>query len=334
MIYIQFLFGVININEKWMNYFSWNLDKITKINNSVFSSIQKIKVAIIDSGVDLEHVFLKDNLYINSQNNFVKLSNNLSDETGHGTMVAGLIKILAPDSVLIPYKVFDQKRSDSNWIVKAIYKAVDDDVDIINLSLGTLKNEKDKNDLRIINAFERAIEYALKKQILVVCAIGNDGKNLDELYIDEKMRSIPASIPGVICTSGVNSTDELSSFSNFGKDVLVTAPAGDFIINDGAVDVKNLIYTTYPSYLENHLSSWGVPKGYIFAYGTSLSSAEVSGILVDIVAKFIIEKNRKPVINEVKEILKKSSSFNDKTMKKETHGYGIINKDKALSIIR
>jgi minor extracellular serine protease Vpr len=135
-----------------------------------------IKVAVIDTGVDYNHPDISgfgSNGKVVGGYDFVENDETPEDTNGHGTEVAGIIaangnlKGIAPEAKILAYRVSDTGDSvSSDLIVKAIQKAVEDKADIINLSLG-VNRTNDK--------IEDAINYAVKKGIVVVAAAGNSG---------------------------------------------------------------------------------------------------------------------------------------------------------------
>lgn len=138
-----------------------------------------IKVAVIDTGVDFNHPDLfgwgPDGKVIGGYN-FIQEDQPPMDTNGHGTQVAGVIAAdgqaigIAPKAKILAYKVSeDGEGVSSELIIRAIEKAIEDKVDIINISLGV-----NKTNAKI----ERAVNHALEKEIFVVTAAGNDGPEL------------------------------------------------------------------------------------------------------------------------------------------------------------
>lgn len=141
-----------------------------------------IKVAIIDTGVDFNHPDLfgwgPDGKVIGGYN-FIQKGKPPMDNNGHGTQVAGVIAAdgqavgVAPKAKILAYKVSeDGEGVSSDLIIRAIEKAIEDDADIINISLGV-----NKTNAKI----ERAVNQALEKGIFVVVAAGNDGPELGSI---------------------------------------------------------------------------------------------------------------------------------------------------------
>ena len=138
-----------------------------------------IKIAVIDTGVDHLHPdlfgFGSGGKVIGGYN-FVDESKMPVDTNGHGTEVSGIIasdgslKGIAPKARILAYKVSDNGESvSSDLIIKAINRAIDDDADIINISLGV-----NRTNAKI----DEAVSKATKNGIVVVAAAGNDGPAL------------------------------------------------------------------------------------------------------------------------------------------------------------
>lgn len=138
-----------------------------------------IKIAIIDTGVDFNHPDLfgwgPDGKVIGGYN-FIHENQLPLDTNGHGTQVAGVIAAdgqivgIAPKAKILAYKVSENGEGvSSDLIIRAIEKAIEDEVDIINISLGV-----NKTNAKI----DRAVDLALEKEIFVVTAAGNDGPGL------------------------------------------------------------------------------------------------------------------------------------------------------------
>jgi subtilisin family serine protease len=144
---------------------------------------------------------------------------------GHGTMVAGLIHLVAPKAMLMPVKVFAADGTATiSQIVNGIYWAVDHDANVINMSFSTKEPSA---------ALERAIAYANSKGVICVAAAGNDGQ-AEVVY--------PAAYSTVIDVASTNESDVRSMFSNFGGQIALAAP-GEAVI------------TTYPG--NRYAEVWG-----------------------------------------------------------------------------
>jgi minor extracellular serine protease Vpr len=138
-----------------------------------------IKVAVIDTGIDYNHPDLfgfGPNGKIIGGYDFIDNDDSPLDTNGHGTEVAGIIaadgslKGIAPHTKILAYRVSDTGNSvSSDLIIKAVERAIEDDADIINISLGVNRT----ND-----RIEDSINHAIRKGIVVVVAAGNGGPDL------------------------------------------------------------------------------------------------------------------------------------------------------------
>ncbi len=211
-----------------------------------------IKIAVIDSGCDIHHPSLKDNIV--GVRNFTdedgKNRDIVVDRVGHGTHVIGTICAntkgetigVAPNSQIYVLKAIDRTGSGKlNWVINAIYYAIEQKVDIISMSLGMSQS---------FDKLERAIKEAISKNIIVVCAAGNDG-NGD--YEDFEY-SYPAAYVDVISVGAVDKKGNIASFSNANQTIDVVAPGVD-------------ILSTYP---ENKFATLS---------GTSMATPHVTGCL-------------------------------------------------------
>lgn len=132
-----------------------------------------IKVGIVDTGIDYNHPDLKAN-YKGGYNAIAK-NNDPKDGHGHGTHVAGIIaangkmKGIAPEASIYSYRVLNNHGSGTNaTIIAGIDKAIEDKVDVMNLSLGGSENTPD-------DPLALALNKAVEKGITVAVANGNDG---------------------------------------------------------------------------------------------------------------------------------------------------------------
>src|SRR5215469_6112959 len=129
--------------------------------------------------------------------------NPLPSHFGHGTMVAGLIHLMAPTAKIMPLKAFnaDGTANVSN-IVAAIYYAADNGARIINKSFELSQ---------ISDALLRAVNYATRKGVICIASAGNDSQQA-LLY--------PAAYGNVIGVGSVDQQNQPSSFTNSGSDIV------------------------------------------------------------------------------------------------------------------
>ncbi|MGH9567520.1 MAG: S8 family serine peptidase, partial [Candidatus Angelobacter sp.] len=145
---------------------------------------------------------------------------------GHGTMVAGIVHLVAPTAKIMPLKAFRADGSSNlSDIVSAIYYAADHGADVISMSFDTPQSSA---------ALQGAVQYALNKNIEIVAAAGNDGV---------KAEVFPAAFRGVQGIGSTANDDSKSTFSNFGSADVAFAAPGEGVI------------TTYPG--GNYAAGWG-----------------------------------------------------------------------------
>ena len=178
----------------------------------------EIVVAVIDSGFDVDHsAIISVNLSSRILNgyNAIDRSTDVTDNDGHGTNVGGIILEGSPDNVkILPIKALDVNEEGktigtSASLINAINYAIQNDVDIINMSLGG-ESLTPQEDTAIIRAYENGITC--------IVAAGNDGLNLDVDGND----CYPAEHDNVITVGAVrttlmslSSTSQLTSFDFF-----------------------------------------------------------------------------------------------------------------------
>jgi thermitase len=256
----------------WNSWVSGNtVPGLPAENNAVFRSIalpqahalsrkfgEGIKVAVIDTGVDLRHPGIKDRLSDPDEwRDFVDNDKIPQDEPGkganpgkaygHGTAVAGIILQIAPKATILPLRALTPNGGgDLTNVIKAIDYAIEKGALIINLSLGS-----NISDL----ALSSELTYAKSKGVYVFASAGNNGK-LDNADYPARLSFVEDLDTNVVgSTFGIGSVsryDELSSFTASGDGVFAFAPG-------------ERIYSFYP---DNKMT---------YATGTSFAVPMVSG---------------------------------------------------------
>ncbi len=157
---------------------------------------------------------------------------------GHGTMVAGIVHLVAPTAKIMPLKAFNADgTTDLFRILRAIYYATDHGARVINMSF-SLPDESSE--------LGRAIEYADRHGVLCVAASGNEGLTT---------KRYPASFNNVVGVGSTDLSDRPSIFSNRGSNVAALAAPGEEII------------TTYPAGL--YAAGWGTSFSAPFVAGAA-----------------------------------------------------------------
>ena len=168
-------------DEEMFDAMAWHVDEITNNRKSLDITKGKgVKIALIDSGVDISHPVLAGKINMQDSYSYVTNEPSIRDDNGHGTGVAGVIAQIAPESVITVYKVIGEETGESDWTISAIIQAANNGNDIINMSLGTYKCDDVESELLTIEAYERAVQYAEEKECLVVASAGNKALDLDQ----------------------------------------------------------------------------------------------------------------------------------------------------------
>jgi thermitase len=177
-------------------------------------------VAVIDSGVQLDHPALAQRLAAgydfldgdlvpsDEENGLDDDGNGLVDEGfGHGTHVAGIVALVAPEAQIMPLRVLDSDGTgDAFAVTAAVIYATEHGADVINLSLGSEERSK---------VLRNAIRSATLSGAMVVAAAGNNGTSQDQY---------PAAAQCAIAVTSVGATGLRSTFASYGDWVDYAAP--------------------------------------------------------------------------------------------------------------
>jgi hypothetical protein len=136
------------------------------------STGRKVKVAVIDSGINAHHSHVQRvsggvGIGCDAAGSIV-FSDDYRDYDGHGTAVAGILRAKAPDVELYSVRVLQERlRTESRVLAAAIRSCIANDIRIINLSLGT-------HQISEIDPLRRACEVAAEREIILVAAGSED----------------------------------------------------------------------------------------------------------------------------------------------------------------
>jgi len=306
-----------NINNKFKYFKDKNLknrqfnpynDYLFKITNNFksysYSKGQGIRIGLIDTGVDVSHPNLVKNISLNNAKNYVDSKNrNVTDDVGHGTGVAGIIQILAPKTKITPYKVADTAGGNSLWTIQAIIDAVNDKNDVLNISIGTYLSQNETDKI-LLEAYKKAIDYAVKKNVIIVASSGNDGLNLND-YEDYGYTHMPGGDKNVITVSSNTNSNTIAPYSNFGEEIDYSATGGSSYDLNYVDTPEDLIITTSPfnktPSLVDQLKN--IPSGYTLTEGTSFSVPQVSAAI----ALIMSQKNKNITRQEIEDILNRGA---------------------------
>ena len=253
-----------------------------------------IKIAVLDTGCDINHICLKDRIIDYKNFTFEGDKNDVTDKRGHGTHVAGIIagnRIkqgvtgVAPDCELIICKVISSHGGFDEDIIEALEYAIEQKVDIINMSIGGAGIHKTMHDL---------IKKATELGISVVCAGGNYGDG----RADTNELIYPGAFEEVIEVGAVDSNNMICKFSN-SNDMIDVCSYGKGITS------------TFPN------------NRYAKLDGTSQATPHVSGVLALLKQKFKIEQGRVPTEMELyNELIKYTKQLEG--VDKRLQGHGVV----------
>ncbi|GAA4558314.1 type VII secretion-associated serine protease mycosin [Streptomyces collinus] len=291
----------------------WSLQRVLLDELWSQSTGKGMRVAVIDTGVDVTNPQLTDAVDAKSGRNFLPENlkdddgnpiergkeNGTTDTVGHGTKVAGIIAArpakgtgfvgLAPDATIIPIQQNDAEgNGDVGTLTAAIRYAVQAGADVINISQDTTKPMTSTSDLKL------AIDQALNKKIVVVASAGNDGLggNVKETY--------PASYEGVLAVAASDRNNERAAFSQSGEFVGVAAPGVDMIST--------------------------VPKGgHCSDNGTSFSAPYVAGLAALIKAKHP-DWTAQQIVAQIEQTAERTTAGHDRLV-----GWGVVDPVRALT---
>ena len=247
----------------------WALPKINAPAGWPYSAgAPDVVVAVLDTGIALNHPDLKPNLYVNQseiagngidddQNgriddiygwNSYDQTGNVDDDNGHGTEVAGIIAAdkdnngivgLAYDSRVMACKVSNAEGiATSSSLIDGINYAVRNRASVINIALASNIDDA---------AVKEAIDFATTFNVTVVCAMGNDGA-----YIKQYPAAWSKEL-NILAVGATNNVDARPSWGTYGEWMTVSAP-GEQILTTAR------------------------PNGYTVASGTSHAAAHVSAL--------------------------------------------------------
>jgi len=210
-----------------------------------FSRGLGVRVAVIDTGLDFNHSLFQGRI-ASPVYDFVDNDGNPSDElygaaSGHGTFVAGLIALTAPDARIMPLRAFSSDgRGTSFDIARAIRFATDNGADVINMSFGMLEE-----DMLIKDALEDAY-----RRVYMVASAGNDNLNTIQFPAD--------TVSFILSVTSTTTNDIKAPFANYNSKMYAAAPGVS-------------LYSAYPG------DGWAWWSGTSFS--TALVSGEAALLL-------------------------------------------------------
>lgn len=259
-----------------------------------------VKVAVLDTGIDLEHPDLAE--AVDAVRDFTRSLSGAHDRQGHGTHVAGTLAArqngvgvigVAPECRLLVAKVLGDDGSGSDASVAAgVDWAVESGADVVSMSLGSAEASP-----RIGAAIRRAAAAGR----FVVCAAGNEG--------DGDTVNWPARRHETIAVAAVDRHGRVTAFSSRGREVDVAAP-GDEVLS------------TWPR------------RRYARLSGTSMATPFVSGVVALMLAKHRQQGGRTPIttVDQLREHLARTATDAGTPGKDPAYGWGLVNPARMLDL--
>lgn len=258
--------GRIRIGDQFI---PWGVRQIKAPSAWPRSAGQRVKIAVIDTGIDYMHPDLQKN--VSGGINVVNRHSLPRDDNGHGTHIAGTIAAystkkgilgVAPLASLYAVKAFDHNGTAYiSDIVYGIDWCVRNRIDIINMSFGMKTHSK---------ALEEAVRRAHDAGVIIVASSGNDGRSGRMDY--------PAKFQQTIAVGATNKNKRVAKFSNRGKRIDIYGPG-------------EKIYSSWLNGKYNELS------------GTSMATSHVSGVIA-----MLLSLRGKLSVRAVKETLRANAS--------------------------
>ncbi|WP_418792071.1 S8 family serine peptidase [Phosphitispora sp. TUW77] len=295
--YTYKLFGAPNDSQYGKQ---WAMKQINaEMGWNVNDSRSPVVIAVLDTGVDVNHPDLKGRLVPGV--NTINPLKSARDSDGHGTHVAGIAGAMVnnglgvagvagvPGVKIMPVKVFDGSEGTDTSISDGIMWAADHGANVINMSFGSWFQSEVLNE---------AIEYAYEKGVVMVAAAGN--------WATEDI-SYPAAISKVISVSAINRENSLAEFSSYGPLIDVCAPGED---------IYSCVWDSYKGSTYTEMS------------GTSMASPMVAGL-----AALLLAKEPGLTVDDVRQIIEVTADDLGEPGWDPEFGHGRINIGRALAAV-
>jgi subtilisin family serine protease len=288
----------------------WNLGAIRWFNANPLPDASTVKVAVLDTGVDITHPELQNIIKV-----YIHEGASSSDIIGHGTHVSGIISAEINNNIgiagvchcdLSVWKIFGDTPdpTDGEYYVddvmyqRALNAARNAGMQVVNLSIGGTGHSRTEEFLfrRLLNA-----------GATVVAAMGNEFKAGNPT-------EYPAAYPGVIAVGAIGKSNRRASFSNTGSHIVISAPG---------LNILSTLPMTWSAARDKSETKYAVWSG------TSMATPHISAAAALIIAR---HPNLSPqqIADRLKSTATKLSAMGNKPHTRE-YGSGLLNIESAVS---
>jgi len=332
-------------NEPFMK-FQWNLTALeTEAAWAEGYTGLGVRVAVLDGGISANHIDIAPNLDAAASGSFVPGYNfdqdtEEAEEFLHATHVAGIIAApansrgtigVAPEATIIAVKVLDGGSGAFSWVLQGIlYASLSRNeggagADIINLSMSGIIPKNNRDSAQLLAIFNRVVNTAAQRGVLVISAAGNEGFNFDHswnyvILPAEAGNGIAVSATGPVGFAfGSTNFRDFASYSNSGNSLVsFAAPGGDDQLYDGPGWYFDMILS--PCFVS--------ATSYVYAWsaGTSMSAPAAAGV-----AALIKQKYPDITVAGLKAKLAQTADDEGKPGHDPYYGHGFVNARRAVT---
>lgn len=214
-----------NMNSAWGTAFC-GMDMYKKYLN-YSNNTNTVRVAVLDTGIYSSHEVFKgtdygDRIDYTYAHNYISNNTNVTDDNGHGTAVAGVIAEATPNNVkIVPIKVMDDKGRGYLSAVFSGIGAVYQNVDVINISLGSKISDVSPNNQTM---YDSTLRRARNAGVIVCCAAGNSA--------NEGVTAVeyPAASDYAYGVAAIDEDKQRCDFSNYGSSINYSMPGHNIVL--------------------------------------------------------------------------------------------------------
>lgn len=274
--------------------FQWNM-ALTDTDDAwyrQYTGIPKVRVAILDTGLDPYHQDQMGLIDVASSIAFIPSLTGpptWQDDHFHGTHVGGTVTSnnigtagVAPNVTLVAVKVLGATgRGSFGAIIAGLYHSANVRVDVVNMSIGAWF-EKNGGTATLVAALNRAVNYAHARDVFVVAAAGNDRRDLQK---DRNFIQVPCETGVLSCISSTGPRDTPAYYTNYGTNSINNAaPGGDY--TQDPIYPRGMVLSLCTTRAAQGLvgcrarEAGGVTAGrnYLWAQGTSMAAPHIAGL--------------------------------------------------------